>query len=58
MSAERVDYKNQEVELVDAFCSECGAQLNETELQESETHLDGDKTMCTAHLHQTLGIPV
>lgn len=53
-----VDYKNEEAETVDAECSECSKQLNETELQESKEHVEGDKRFCTKHLHELLGIPV
>jgi transcription initiation factor IIE alpha subunit len=53
-----VDYKNDEAETVDAECSECGEQLNETELQESKEYVEGDKKFCTTHLHELLGIPV
>lgn len=56
MSTE-VDYRNDEAETVDAECSECGKQLNETELNESKNHVEGDKKFCTDHLHELLDIP-
>lgn len=58
MTSESVDYQDTEVPLVDAYCHECDTQINATELQESNKHVNDDKVFCTDHLHQLLEIPI
>lgn len=54
MSQLEFDYSEEEVPLSNQFCTDCGKQLNETEISESERHITGEKVFCTFHLNYIL----